>query len=102
MGIYRQLYEFAANAGAFEGYVYPREKVDPSYLPRWASNLVKDYARLPDEVRGEFQDLCDGTLGRAIRALIPLLGEDHEVIEQLRSLTQGRLPSSPDDFSRGA
>ncbi len=101
MGVYRQIYDFAAKAGALEGYVYPREKVDPGYLPRWVSNLLQDYLALPDEVRSEFQDLSDGTLGRAIRSLIPLLGEDHDVIKQLRSLTQGSLPSSPDDFSRG-
>jgi len=27
-----------------------------------------------------------------------LLGEGHEVIRKLRSLTKGTLPSSPDDF----
>jgi hypothetical protein len=99
MGEYRDVYEFAAKAGALEGYVYPREKVDPAYLPRWVNNLVKDYQALPAEVRGELQDLCDGTLGRAIRSLIPLLGEGHEVIEKLKSLTRGKLPVTPDTFS---
>ena len=41
MKIYKDLYAFAASAGAFEGYVYLREKVNPDYLPLWVDNLVK-------------------------------------------------------------
>jgi len=99
MGIYKKVYDFAAKAGALEGYVYPREKVDVSYLPKWSNHLVEQYWDLPLEVREEFQGLCDQTLGRTIQSLLPILGEDHEVIKKLKSLVKGRLPSSPDDFS---
>jgi hypothetical protein len=98
MNIYRTLYDFAAKAGALEGYVYPKEKVDPVYLPAWVEHIVEGYQALPPEARAEFQDLCDATLGRAIASLLPLLGEEHEVIRKLRSLTKGKLASSPDDF----
>ncbi len=100
MGIYRDLYDFAAKAGALEGYVYPKDKVDPSYLPLWVEHLVEQYHQLPSEVREEFQTLCDGTLGRTIRSLIPLLGEDHEVVQKLKSIVK-ELPSSPNDFTHG-
>ena len=50
MGIYQEVYDFAAKAGALEGYVYPKEKVDLSYLPRWVDNLVTQYHRLPPEI----------------------------------------------------
>lgn len=100
MGIYRELYDFAAKAGALEGYVYPKEKVDPSYLPLWVGHLVEQYRQLPLEVREDFQSLCDGTLGRAIRSLIPLVGEDHEVIKKLKTMVE-KLPSSPNDFNHG-
>ena len=98
MGIYRTVYEFAAKAGALEGYVYPKEKVDPKYLPAWVDHIAEGYKSLPPEARAEFQDLCDYTIGRAMAALLPILGEDHEVIRKLRSLTAGTVPSSPDDF----
>ena len=98
MGIYKKVYDFAAKAGSPEGYVYPREKVDVSYLPRWSDNLVEQYWGLPPEVREEFQSLCDQTLGRTIQSLLPILGEDHEVIKKLKALVRGKLPSSPDDF----
>jgi hypothetical protein len=52
------------------------------------------------EARNEFQSLCDGTIGRAIQSLVPTIGENNEVIKKLKGLTVGRLPSSPDDFSR--
>jgi len=31
MGIYQEVYEFAAKAGALEEYVYPKEKLDLNY-----------------------------------------------------------------------
>ena len=100
MGIYRELYDFAASAGAFEGYVYHNKDMDPAYLPRWSGNLLRQYNALPSEVRSEIQTLCDGTLGRAVQSLIPLLGVDHEVIATLKNMISGDLPASPDDFDR--
>jgi len=100
MGIYRKIYEFAARAGAFEGYVYHKEKMEPGSLKNWVSSLLKQYGELSEEVRAEFQDLCDDTIGRAIQSLVPHLGEEHELITQLKTLVQGKSPSSPDDFSR--
>ena len=101
MGIYQEVYDFAAKAGALEGYVYPKEKVGLGYLQRWVDNLVNHYRRLPSEVREEFQGLCNGTLGRTIQSLLPSLGEDHEVIKKLKSILSGNLPSSPNDFTYG-
>jgi len=98
MGIYEKLYDFAARAGALEGYVYPKEKVDVAYLPRWVDHLVEQYNLIPEEVREQFQSLCDGTVGRTIQALLPSLGEDHEVIKKLRKMVVGKLPPSYDDF----
>ena len=101
MGIYREVYDFAAKAGALEGYVYPKEKVDLSYLTDWVNNLVSQYYRLPSEVREEFQGLCNGTLGRVIQSLLPSLGEDDEVIKKLKGILSGKLPLSPNDFTYG-
>jgi len=100
MGFYREIYDFAARAGAFEGYVYQKENIVASSLTRWVDHLVEQYNALPEEVRAEFQDLCDFTLGRAIRSLLPSLGEGHELVKKLKGLTVGTLPSSPDDFQR--
>lgn len=101
MNIYKEVYDFAAKAGALEGYVFPREKVDPSYFSAWIDNLVNQYHRLPVEVREEFQASCNATLGRAIQSILPLLGKEHEVIKKLRSMVSGKLPSSFDDFAFG-
>jgi hypothetical protein len=99
MGISRDVYDFAAKAGSLEGYVYP-DKLDVSYLPKWVEHIVQGYEMLPEETRNEFQDLCNGTIGRAIQALVPVLGENHEVIAKLKGLVRGNLPSSADDFDR--
>ena len=98
VGVYKQVYDFAAKAGSLEGYVYPGGKPDPTYLPAWSDNLVNLYNSLPPDVRDEIQGACDETLGRTIQSLVPALGKDHEVIKKLRMLVRGKLPSSPDDF----
>jgi hypothetical protein len=100
MGVYSDIYEFAARAGAFEGYVYQRTGLTPDSLERWVDHLVEGYKALAPEARKEFQDLCDGTIGRAMQSLLSSIGENHEIIGKLKSLTEGRLPSSPDDFSK--
>jgi len=86
MGIYKEVYDFAAKAGALEGYVFPKERVDLNYLPGWVDNLVNQYRSLPSEVKEEFKGACNNTIGRAIQSLLPSLGEDHEVIKKLRSI----------------
>jgi arsenate reductase-like glutaredoxin family protein len=100
MGVYSDIYEFAARAGAFEGYVYQRKGLTPDSLERWVDHLAEGYKAVIPEARSEFQNLCDGTIGRAIQSLILEIGEHHEVIKKLKSLMEGKLPSSPDDFSR--
>lgn len=97
MSVSKDVYDFAAKAGSLEGYVYPK-RMDLKYLPQWVENLVSLYHRLPVDVTDEIQDRCDETLGRAIQALLLVLGEDDEVIEKLRGLLRGKGPSSPDDF----
>jgi hypothetical protein len=99
MDIYRDIYDFAAKAGALEGYVYPKG-LEVSYLPLWVEHVVERYNALPDEVKGQFQDLLDGTVGRAVKSLIPVVGEDDPAIKKLRSIMKGELPGSYDDFKR--
>ncbi len=101
MGTSREIYEYAARAGAFEGFVYAKDKMETGTLTNWVNHLQEKFNALPPDVRSDFQDLSDGTLGRAIQSLIPLLGEDHELINQLKTIVQGKLPSGPDDFSHG-
>ena len=98
--MYLEVYEFAASAGAFEGYVYGKKEIDAAILNRWSDNLVSAYYHLPEEVRESFQHALDGTLGRALRSLLPLLGENHEIITKLKSIIKGDLPQSANDFEK--
>lgn len=100
MHIYAKIYEFAASAGALEGYVYHKEKLDMNALPIWVGNLITAYQDLPAEAREEFQSSLDQTLGRAISSLIPLLGEGSELVHSLKSMVVGPRPESPDDFQK--
>ena len=100
MHIYAQIYEFAASAGALEGYVYHKEAVDMTALPNWVNNLASAYQRMPSEALGEFQASIDFTLGRAIRSLVPILGEGHEIIGKLKSMVSDKVPESADDFQK--
>ena len=99
---YRQIYEFAASAGAFEGYVYRRSKndIDIKALANWADNLLDAYHHLPADAVAECQSACDQTLGRAIKSLVAEFGEDHPLVDKLQTLVTGELPKDPDDFQK--
>jgi hypothetical protein len=99
MGFNRDIYDFASKAGSLEGYVYPKE-METSYLAVWIGHIVQSYNMLPEEVKQEFQDLCNGTIGRSMQSLIPVLGENHELVNQLKSIITGELPASPYEFNR--
>ena len=100
MELAREIYDFGAHAGSLEGYVYGWINADPEYLPGWSQNLVKEYQALPEKVMAEIQPALDGTLGRAVGTIVRQLGEDHVVVKNLMGMIKGKLPLSPDDFSR--
>ena len=97
---YKNIYEFSASAGALEGFVYHKDSMNPDDISIWVGNLVDAYGILPREVIDEIQPGIDQTIGRAIRSLVPLLGEDHALVKKLESMVTGRLPESPDDFQK--
>jgi hypothetical protein len=100
MDALRKIYEFAASAGAFEGYVYRRKDIDMDALSNWVSNLKTAYGLLPRETLGVLQPSIDKTLGRAMKSLILALGENHELVATLNSMIKGPPPRSPDDFQK--
>ena len=100
MHIFAKIYEFAASAGAFEGYVYHKDEVDMAALSNWVDNLVSAYQSIPPKTLGEFQKPLNRTIGRAIRSLLPLLGEGHDIIRKLGSMVAGPLPATSDDFDK--
>ena len=102
MHLYQKIYEFAASAGAFEGYVYRKEKsdIDMDALANWADNLVGAYTHLPSDILNEFQLCLDQTIGRAVISLKGFLDEKHEIVQKLKSMIAGELPASADDFNK--
>lgn len=98
--VYRDIYEFAASAGALEGYVYQKETMDPGGLDNWIRNLQQQYQALPTTVRQSFQDSLDRTVGRAVQSLIALFGEDHAHVAALKTLIQGKMPGAANDFEK--
>jgi hypothetical protein len=100
MHLYAKIYEFAASAGALEGYVYQKVEVDKEALINWVENLVAGYNHLPSEVLDELQSSLDQTIGRAIRSLSSALGQEHEIVRKLKSMVVGNLPASANDFQK--
>ena len=103
MDIYAAVYDFAASAGALEGYVYHKRdagQLDMAALPVWIDNLCEAYAHLPDRIRQAIQPGCNQTIGRAVLSLSAILGADHSVVERLGGLVKGRMPDSPDAFDK--
>jgi hypothetical protein len=102
MHIDQKIFEFAASAGAFEGYVYRRskEEIDTEALSSWVDNLIEAYENLPSEARDNCQFSIDRTLGRALKSLGFLFDDRHAVIRKLQKIVKGELPKSPDDFQK--
>ena len=102
MHTYQKIYEFAASAGAFEGYVYQRSKseIDTEALYNWVDNLIDAYENLNSEVRDQCQSSIDQTLGRAIKSLDLLSDDRQTLISKLQKIVKGELPASPDDFQK--
>ncbi len=98
MHLYTKIYEFSANVGAFEGYVYGKEKISPNELTKWINNILAGYNRLTPEVTEIFQSSLDRTLGRAVSSLVVFLGENHELVQKLKSIIIDNSVKSADDF----
>ncbi len=71
MGQYERVFKFSAKAGALEGYLYEREKLEP--LHNWVENIDKMYRSLPgevkDDIKGEFGDVLKRILTYGDRSL---------------------------------
>ena len=98
MHIYTKIYEFAASAGAFEGYVYGKKKINAAELSNWVRNIVSAYQHLPPDVKEKFQGPLNRTLGRAVGSLAAALGEDHQHIKELKLIITESSAESADDF----
>jgi len=61
---YEELFKFAAKAGALEGYLYEREKVEPLYS--WVSNIERMYDSLPDNVKEDIRNEFSSVLTRTL------------------------------------
>ena len=61
---YRELFLFAAKAGALEGYLFNRRKVEP--LDNWIDNIGRMYQELPTAVRREVDPVFTPVLKRIL------------------------------------
>jgi len=100
MDIYREIFEFAASAGALEGYLFNKDNVAADDLDDWIENLAKQYQGFPAEIRENFQGSLDRTIGRAVHSLIPVMGSHHPRVLSLKSMIVGEMPTSFNDFDR--
>ena len=98
MHLYTEIYEFSANVGAFEGYVYGKENIDTNELTGWINRIIDRYKNLTPEVTNIFQSSLDRTLGRAASSIVMFLGKNHELVQKLKSIIIDDSVKSPDDF----
>lgn len=73
MSEYTEFFKFAAKAGALEGYLFKRDKVEP--LANWIGNIEGAYQNLSPAVKKEIKDELEGVVARMLeygeRALSP-------------------------------
>ncbi len=105
MHTYVKIYQFAASAGALEGYVYQKSSAEVLDLPAlgvWIDNISLGYKHLEEDVLAEFHDDLDRTVGRTLHSLTAALGDRHELVIKLKSIIRdsGNMPVSADDFNK--
>lgn len=90
---YRELFLFAAKAGALEGYLFKRRKAEP--LANWINNISQMYHDLSpamkSEVNPEFAIVLERILSHGKRLLEPAL---REKVEQMLAATRGSQSGS--------
>jgi len=90
-GQYQELFLFAAKAGALEGYLFKRRKVEP--LTSWIDNISRMYHTLPPEVKREVDPVLTPVLKRMLeygeKVLEPGLREKLEHMLLASSGTRG-------------
>jgi len=92
-GQYQELFLFAAKAGALEGYLFKRRKVEP--LTSWIDNISRVYHALSPEVKREVDPVFTPVLNRVLeyggRVLEPGL---REKLEELLLASSANLKES--------
>ena len=83
MGEYEEFFKFAAKAGALEGYLYQRDKIEP--LSNWVNNLESMYKGLPDEVKRDVKEQYGLVLRRV------LINGEKVLAEEIRSKLNSML-----------
>lgn len=84
MAEYNEIFKFAAKAGALEGYLYEREKLEP--LDNWVTNIEAMYRSLPDSVKDDIKEEFDVVLRRTLAYGAKVL--DKEIKTKLNNLLQ--------------
>ena len=65
MGYHQEVFLFAAKAGALEGYLFRRRKVEP--LDNWIGNISRMYHELSPEVKKEVAPVFVPVLERILK-----------------------------------
>jgi hypothetical protein len=71
---YNEIFKFAAKAGALEGYLYEREKLEP--LDNWVANIDVMYRSLPDSAKDDIKGEFSIVLRRILTYEAKVLGEE--------------------------
>ncbi len=82
MAEYDRIFKLAAKAGALEGYLYQREKLEP--LDNWVANIEEMYRGLPDGVKNDIREELNVVLKRTLDYGAEVL--DEEIKTKLNNL----------------
>ncbi len=74
MAEYDRIFKLAAKAGALEGYLYERDKLEP--LDNWVANIDAMFRSLPDSVRDNIKEEFGIVLRRSLTYGAKVLEEE--------------------------
>lgn len=83
MGLYKDLFNFAAKVGCLEGYLHERSDADISTMPNWVGNIERMYSLLPAQAKDEIREDYAMVLRKALNSYEKIPEKDEEIVKQL-------------------
>lgn len=86
MSVNRSLFDLGARLGSLEGYLYAEEKVEKNYLAGWIENIVREFASLSAEIRGEIEKDYREVWRKVEALLVRIYGDSDPTTLQVRGI----------------
>jgi hypothetical protein len=88
----KKIFDLAAKVGCLEGYLYPKDRVDTSYLPNWVDNINNMFIKLSENDKKTFKEEYERILKNIFSYCKEILAEDDPIVIKLKNMLDNICP----------